>query len=196
MKLKAAVLGLALMAMSTGVASAAGYWVGVTGGGAFPTGDFSDEASTGFNFGGTGTYMVNEMFGVGGDVVYHMWSGSDDLNAELEMLFGPGSEVKFSAIQATAHGVWMPAMTGAVKPHVKVGAGIYNVKAKFESPSGDADDSESKLGFNAGGGLGWAAGGNMMVGVNAAYHIVPAEESNADFFTVGLNLLWGGSTGN
>src|SRR5262249_18429453 len=92
----------AVMASSAGAASSNNMMFGITGGAAVPTGDFSDAASTGFNFGGTGTLMLNQSWGVGADVAYHMWNGSDDLNAGTQALLGdPSAEWKFSAIQGT-----------------------------------------------------------------------------------------------
>jgi hypothetical protein len=40
----------------------------------------------------------------------------------------------------------------------------------------------------------FATQSNMMWGVNGAYHIIPAEEdlgSDANVFTLGLNVMWG-----
>src|SRR5688572_7319666 len=83
MRFKAALLSLALTAVAAGAVNAGPVWFGVMGGAAVPTGDFSDAASTGFDFGGTATWMVNDMWGVGADVAYHMWNGSDDYNEAL-----------------------------------------------------------------------------------------------------------------
>ena len=193
MKLKAAVLGAAIMLLAMGAASAGTFRFGPMGGGTFPTGDFSDVAATGWNGGATGTYSVNDQWGLGADVVYHAWSGSDDANAAAEFLYGPGSEVKFSAIQATAHAAWMMPVQGNVKPFAKFGVGLYNLGSKLTSPSGDSDDSQSKVGFNFGAGFNMLSSSNMSWGVSGAYHIVPAQDDfgvDVNMFTVSANLMW------
>jgi opacity protein-like surface antigen len=191
MRLKAALLAVALTAFAAGAASAGPFWFGVMGGAAVPTGDFSDAANTGFDFGGTGTWMVNEMWGVGADVAYHMWNGSDDLNSATQALLGdPSAEWKFSGVQATAHATLMIPSQAMVKPWIKAGLGLYNLGAKLETSSGDADDSESNFGFNAGAGLNWAATSNMAVGIGAAFHQIQTEGEATNLFTVNLNLLW------
>jgi opacity protein-like surface antigen len=139
---------------------------------------------------------VNDMWGVGADVAYHMWSGSDDFNAAAELAFGPGSEGKFNALQATAHALAMIPSGGMVKPWLKAGAGMYSLGGKIEGGSTEVDfDSESKFGFNAGAGLNWAASSNMNFGIGAAYHMIMSKdedtgEENTNLFTVNLNLLW------
>ena len=126
-------------------------------------------------------------------MVYHAWNGSDDLNAGAEVLFGPGSEFKFSAIQVSAHAAWMMPSQGNVKPFAKVGVGLYNLGSKLTSPSGDLDDSQSKVGFNVGAGLNMVSSTNMAWGLSGAYHIVPAKDdfgTDVNMFTVSANLMW------
>lgn len=194
MKFKAVVLSAALLMFGVGAANASSTWLGVTGGAGVPTGDYGDAAATGFQFGVTGTRMVNDQWGIGGDVCYHMWNGSDDLNAAAELAFGPGSEFKWSALQATAHVIVAIPTQGTMSPYLKGGMGIYNISSKLESPAGDADASESKFGFNVGAGMNFASSGNMRWGVGGQLHIVPAEEdlgSNINFMTLGVNVMWG-----
>jgi opacity protein-like surface antigen len=194
MKSKAVILVAALMLLGAGAASAGSSWLGFSGGTGFPTGDYGDAASTGWNVGATGTHMINDMWGIGGDLAYHSWGASDDLNTATEALFGPGSEINWSAFQATANATLNFQTQSSVMPYAKAGVGVYNVASKLSSPSGDDDASETKLGFNFGGGMNMTSSGNMRWGVNAAYHIIPAEDefgADLNFFTVGLNVLWG-----
>lgn len=197
MKFKAAVLGVALMAATVSAAHAGSNWIGFSGGAGIPTGDYGDAAATGWHLGATGTHMVNDTWGIGADLAYHAWGGSDDLNAAMEAAFGPGSEISWSAIQADVHGTMMFPTQSNVKPYAQVGLGLYNVSAKLSSPSGDDDTSKSKLGFNLGGGMNFSNTGNMRWGVGAGYHIIPAEDdlgSDVNFFSVGVNMLWGLNT--
>jgi opacity protein-like surface antigen len=193
MKVKAAVLGVALLVLGAGASNAGSNWIGVSGGAGVPTGDYGDAAATGWNLGVTGTHMVNDQWGFGGDLAYHAWGASDDLNAFAEASFGPGSEFSFSALQGCAHAVMaFPTQTN-FKPYAKAGVGVYSVSTKLSSPAGDDSQSESKLGFNFGGGMSFPTSSNMKWGVNAAYHIVPQDTpaSDVNFFSVGVNLLWG-----
>ena len=194
MKFKAMVLGVALSALSVGAANAGSNWIGLAGGAGIPTGDYGDAASPGWHFGVTGTHMMNDQWGIGGDLGYHAWSGSEDINDAMEAAFGPGSELTWNAIQANVHAVMMFPTQTNMKPYAKAGLGIYNVTAKLETPAGDDDTSESKLGFNFGGGMNFMSEGTRRWGIGAAYHIVPAEEdlgSDVNFFSLGINMMWG-----
>jgi opacity protein-like surface antigen len=194
MTCKNAILGVAMLAVLAGTANAATNTVGLTGGLGIPTGNYGDAASKGWHLGATGTHMVNSQWGFGGDVTYHAWSGSDNANAAAESLFGPGSEFKWTAIQATAHAVMAIPTTSNVKPYAKVGAGLYNVDLKLDSPLGNTSQSKSKFGFNVGGGMNVLTHSNMTWGLSGAYHMVQAKDdlgSDLNFFQVGVDVLWG-----
>jgi hypothetical protein len=192
---KAAILGVAMLAMVAGTANAGSNVFGVTGGLGIPTGDYGDAAGNGWHIGGTGTHMLNDTWGIGADVAYHAWGGSDDANAAAEVLAGPGSEFKWSAVQTTGHAVMAIPTQGNAKPYAKVGAGLYNMGLKLDSPSGNVSVSQSVFGFNVGGGVNFLTHSSMRWGVNGAYHIVQAKEdmgSDVNFFQVGVDVLWGG----
>jgi len=194
MKFRTAILGVAMLAALAASANAGSNTVGVTGGLGIPTGNYGDAASKGWHLGATGTHMVNDQWGFGGDVAYHAWSATDDVNAAAEALFGTGSEFKWSAIQATAHAIMAIPTQSNVKPYAKVGMGLYNVDLKLNSPSGDASQSKSKLGFNVGGGVNFPTKSNMTWGLSGAYHMVQAKDdlgSDVNFFQVGVDVLWG-----
>jgi outer membrane protein with beta-barrel domain len=191
MKIKAAILGVALIVMTAGAANAGSWWIGGHGGVGFPTGDYGNVASTGWNLGLTGTNMVNENWGFGGDLGYHSWGGSNDMNAVAETLYGPGSSWSWSAIQATGHATYAFSTTSNVKPFAHMGLGLYSISAKLDSPSGNATDSQSKLGFNLGGGVNFATHGNRTWGFDGTYHVIPADGTNVDTFSLGLHVLWG-----
>ena len=194
MKFKAAVLGVALTTMCVGAADAGSNWIGFSGGAGFPTGDYGDAAATGWHLGATGTHMMNDQWGIGGDLAYHAWGESDQLKAATEAAFGPGSKVSWSAIQADVHGTMMFPTRSDAKPYAQVGLGLYDVAAKLTSPSGNDDTSKSKLGFNIGGGMDFRGSGNMRWGLAGAYHIVPAKDdlgADVNFFSLGVNLMLG-----
>jgi opacity protein-like surface antigen len=196
MRCKAVFLGAALLLLGASAANAArtgstgSTWLGVSGGAGIPTGDYGDAAGTGWHLGVTGTRMLNDQFGIGGDAGYHAWGPSEDVEDAL----APGEEISWSAVQATAHGILMFPTRSNVKPYARFGLGLYNVGFDFESPSGDFDDSESKLGFNLGGGMNFLTSGNTRWGMAAALHFIPAEDdlgADVNFLTLGVNVLWG-----
>ena len=188
-------MAMAFMAVMASSAGAAGNssW-GVTGGAAVPTGDFSNAANTGYNFGGTGTVMLNQSWGVGADVAYHMWNGSSDLNTGTQLLLGdPSAEWKFSAIQGTGNLQYMIPAQGVVHPWLKGGLGLYDIKAKLDSDSGSSDSSENDFGWNLGGGFNYAVSPAYSLGLGGAYHAIQTSPSTTNLFTVNATLLFGGS---
>ncbi len=194
MTLKQATIGVALSMVLAGTANAATTWMGIQGGAGIPTGDYGDVATTGWHLGVTGTHWMNTTWGFGGDIAYHAWSASDDVNAAAEAAFGPGSEFHWSAMQATAHAKANLPMQSQTHPYATFGVGMYNITSKLSSPSGDADASKSKLGFNLGAGMTMPGTGTTRWGFDALYHVVPASDdfgSDLNFFTVGANVMWG-----
>ena len=194
MKSMSAVVGAAMLVLVAGTANAGSNWMGFNAGAGIPTGDYSNAANTGWNLGVTGTHMIDSQWGIGADVGYLAWGASNDMNNVAEAVFGPSSEFNWSAVQATAHGVMQFPTQGNVHPYAQVGAGLYSMDLKLNSPSGDVSTSKSKLGFNIGGGMNFPASNNMKWGVSAAYHIVPTGSdygSDVNFLSVGLNLMWG-----
>lgn len=197
--MKTAVLSIACLAFAAGMAKAETNWVGFSGGLAMPTGDFSDAASTGFNFGASGTWMFTPAVGVGVDLGYFMWNGSDELNDALTAIATAAEgtptdvEAKFSAIQAGGHLMYMFPSSGSIKPWLKGGLGIYNFKFKTESDNSsyEGDDSESNMGINVGGGINMGSSPNMSYGIGAAYHTIFTEDESTSLFTVNLNVMFG-----
>ena len=193
-----AALALLLLAPS---ARAQGFQIGPEFAVSVPTGDAGDVADLGFNPGLTATFMVTPSFGIGGDLAYHHWPGSDDLNAATDQLLSAlvgfpvtGSEWTWSSVQATLHMKFVAPTQGPVTPWLKGGFGVYNLKAKLEVLGESEDDSKSKFGFNGGGGIDFTTGSNMTFGIFGAYHYIPSEDdfgANFTAFTAGAHLLFG-----
>lgn len=97
MKFKSLVVAAVLTTLTVGAAHAGNNYLGVNAGAGIPSGDFGDAASNGWNLGATGTHMVNHQWGIGGDLGFYSWAGSDDANDAAELVFGPGSEFSWSA---------------------------------------------------------------------------------------------------
>ena len=93
MKSMSVLFSVAAIALCASVASAQSNWVGVTGGAGLPTGDYSNAAGTGWGLGATGTHMLDKQWGIGGDLGYHSWGGSDQANAAAiqNVIAGPPS---------------------------------------------------------------------------------------------------------
>jgi opacity protein-like surface antigen len=194
MKIKMLVLGMALSMVVAATANAGTTWLGLNGGMGMPTGDYGDAASNGWNVGVNASQSLNDMWGIGADLGFHRWGASDDLKAATILAFGPGSEINFSAIQATGNVQLNMPTQGMAKPYAKAGLGLYSVKSKLTSPSGDDDVTKSKFGYNFGAGMNFATHSNMQWGVGAAYHIIPTKNDfgfDSNFASVGLNLRWG-----
>ncbi len=199
MKLKAAVLGVALAALGAHAAHAGTNWIGVSGGPGFPTGDYADAVATGWHLGATGTHLFDDRWGIGGDLGYNAWGSSEQAKALAEASFGPGSNISWNAIQADVHGTFLLPTRGNLKPYAQAGVGFYAVSSNLSTPAGDDVNSKTKLGFNVGGGMDIARSGNARWGVSGAYHTISARDdfgADVSFFTLGVNLMWGFSAGD
>lgn len=165
-----------------------GTWTfGIQGGLSKPTGDYNNEAKSGWNFGGQADYWFNSMWGVGADAAYHANNASDDFNAALvaDPLFGTGTTAKFSVIQYGVHATYMIPMTGSqFAPYLQAGGAGYNIKEKIEGGLAPGDNSDNKFGFNVGAGVDYHATPTLNVGINGTYHDVPVNGSTFSWFGV------------
>ncbi len=196
MRTIASVFGAVVLVAGAGIANAGTNWIGLSGGPGFPTRDYSDAASPGWHLGAAGTHMIDKQWGVGADVGYHSWGGSTDANSAARVAFGPGSEYKWSAFQATAQGVMAFPTRSETKPYATAGLGVYDVTSKLETPSGDSHLSRSEFGLNFGGGVQIANRRDMRWGIAGTYHTIPASRdlgTDLNFFTLGVDVLWGPS---
>lgn len=193
---------LAVLAATPVFADKGDFWFGLNGGISGPQSDFGDIADTGFHGTLTTIYFLTPVFGIGADVGYHWWSANDSFNDDLKALdefLGAtppsGAEATFSGIQATAQATFMIPMEGKARPYLAGGLGIYSTKASVEDAEFLEDgESSSDFGFNLGGGVNWLVSPMYQVGIGAAYHSIQGDEEeggNIDFYTVGINLLWG-----
>jgi|SRR5262245_41250657 len=182
MKIRAAVLAVTLC-MFAGSAYAGTTWLGGTGGVGIPTGDYGNMASTGWHLGGTVIRQVNDSWGFGGDLAYHRWGGSDQVNVG-------GEEWNFSAVQATGQARYMLPSKSNVKPYLGAGIGLYSFGVK-ESTSGTST-SESDMGFNFGAGMNFMSKPGMTWGFDGAYHVINTSGNvDATGFNLGMHVLWG-----
>jgi outer membrane protein W len=188
MKSKMAILAVGLLVLGANTAGATGTSFGVDAGASLPSGDYSNAAKTGWHAGGTGTYMINSQWGIGGDVNYHRWGASDELNAALPT----GTTASWSAIQATPHVQFRIPTQTSIKPYAQVGVGVYNIRAKVSDSTSSTTTSDSKVGFNFGGGMDMVSGNSMSWGIDTGYHIVSMDNNTSvNNITFGLHMKWG-----
>ena len=188
MKFKAIVVAAFALLVASSAFAANMSQVGVNVGTSIPLGTLSDGAGIGFHVGGEYCYMLNEQFGLGGDLVYHKL-GSKDVTVGS---FTASS--KFSTLQYTVHGKYMFPATGDVKPYLKVGMGLYSSTAKFESNSsivGEGEATSTDFGLNFGGGADWKINDRMGWGLNGAYHYISSEGDAGTMITLSAGLRWG-----
>jgi opacity protein-like surface antigen len=187
--LLAAVFALALAAPPSHAAGMT--WIGAGGGLNMPMGDFGDVASLGFFGGVSGTHMLNDQFGVGGDIHFHSFGVDDEFEEGLAVLAGESVDVSLSALQFTAHGTWMFPMEGDFKPYARLGLGFYNVGSKVEGGTFDSDDSETNFGFNLGLGGMFKTSDTMAIGGEVLYHSIMTEDEASNLITIGAKIAFG-----
>lgn len=167
---------------------------GFTAGPNLPTGDFGDIASLGYFGGVTGTLMINDQFGVGGDVSYHSFGVNNDYEEALAVAAGESVDVSWSSIQITPHAKFFFSSSGDLRPYARLGLGIYSTKLKIEAASlGTEEDSSSDFGFDLGIGALKQAGEHMAYGAELLYHSISSDGESANFFTIGGVLQFGGN---
>jgi hypothetical protein len=134
---------------------------GVSGGVSFPTGDFADAVSTGY------------------DIAAHIGfkPALSPVGLRIEGMFnqfdlkGTGNDIKAKILAGTANLVVMSsAAPGAMRPYFIGGAGVYNVKLSSKSLNASSD-AETKFGLNGGAGLDLALSG-INVFAEARYHYI------------------------
>ncbi len=190
--LAAAAFALALAASPSHAAGSTSFGINV--GVNLPTGDFGDIASLGYFGGVTGTMMINDQFGIGGDINFHSFGVNNDYEEALAVLAGESVDVSWSAIQVTPHAKFLFSKGGDFIPYARVGLGIYNTKFKIETAtSGDSEESSSDFGYNLGIGGMKKLGDKMAMGVELLYHSISSEGESANLFTVGGVLNFGGN---
>jgi opacity protein-like surface antigen len=178
---------VAVLGASPARAATGDFWFGLTAGISNPTGDFTDIAEMGFHGVLTGTYMVTPVFGIGADIGYHGF-GVDDEVVPI------GGEASLNAIQATVHGTFRFQTTGKAVPYIQGGLGVYRYKEEVEGsldPFEDFEFTESNFGFYLGGGVNLAMSPAYEIGLGVGYHSISTEDFSTNFFTVGVNFMWG-----
>ncbi|MEH0154582.1 outer membrane beta-barrel protein [Limibacter armeniacum] len=168
---------LACISMSSNVFSQ--VLVGGNIGVAFPTGDLSDGASTGFNFGADGRYFLRDQVSVDAQIDYTPFAEESNVNTNL-----------FS-IRVGASYYTQPEYTSTLKnlrPYVNAAIGYYNIDVNIDNVPGvgDIDDSEGKIGLNFGGGILYPIKDKLDINGKINYHFV----DQGSFFLLNIGLLY------
>jgi opacity protein-like surface antigen len=194
MKLKTALLAAILVVVSAGAAPAANRtWFGPTAGFSLPMGDFGDVSNTGFHVGITGDYPLSGGFSVGGDIVWHRFTGKDSYEKGLSVLYSSPTDVSSDVWPITVHGKYaLPFGGERYKPFVKAGLGLYHVGTKVDAGSaGSSDASDNNFGLNLGGGATFGNSEKLVLGVEAALHIISSEGSSTNLLTLAGTAMFG-----
>jgi opacity protein-like surface antigen len=191
------VISAAPVAAQTGMTWAGSLYAGF----AKATEDGAPDGSIGFR--GNVMAMVHPVIGLGPEVGYHML-GSQKFTTADPNPSNPGGrldfDTDFKVLQATAQ-VMARGQRGTVHPFATGGMGLYSMKTnasveEFNSGgtslgTASADDTQSKFGFNLGGGLQYKPGTSSMgFGAEFRWHSIQTEGSSTDMLTVmaGVNF--------
>jgi opacity protein-like surface antigen len=132
---------------------------GVSGGVAFPTGDFADGVSTGYNVSAhIGFKPALSPIGLRIEGMYNQFDFKGSTDATFKILAGTANAVIMSS-----------AAPGSMRPYFIAGLGAYNAKRS------DLSGSDTKFGLNGGAGLDLALSG-INAFVEARYHYVLSKD--------------------
>jgi hypothetical protein len=146
-------------------------------GATLPIGDYGDVAETGFHIGLLGEYARPSWPAlVRGEITYHR-TGTQDFDGNTSVLsFVPNIVFPFGDPAATA------------RPYVIGGLGLHRVSIDIDVPGfGDASDSETRFGFNVGGGFTFNLSG-FETFVEARFHSVFTSGSSSNFIPLSFGF--------
>ena len=192
---RAVFLFLVVMAcVATG--ARASWLIGADGGIAFPAGTFNKVWSSGFSASLSASYLLSPRFAVGLTGSRNGFGTASDYQAFLDFL-DPGASETFTAWQFGAHGNWMIPVSDSSKfsPYVVLGVGLYNVKDKYESPTGTDELSQTAFGFRGGLGCDYWISPTFGLGLDTNYNdtftnVEDIGYGNTPYFTVAAGVRW------
>jgi len=160
--------------------------LGVGGGFTMPTGDYSDCCSSGFNVGGFVQWrQPDQVFGVRGEVLYNRNDMKDEWINDLG-----GDSGNTGILSFDVDGVLEVApRESSMGWYLLAGVGMYQVKTSVSVFGSSASDTQSELGFNAGGGLTFRMGGANLF-VEGRWHNVKVDNATYAFLPLTVGLRW------
>ena len=170
----ASVVALSLVAAPTARAQVG---VGVSAGLSMPSGDLGKAFKSGYSVNGLiGFSMPMSPIGLRGEVGYNSWDGKSSAGAD---------GVTGTSLSGTANVVLqVPGMIVA-KPYVIAGVGEHRVK--FDD--GTQNESETKMGWNVGGGLNFGLG-TLSTMVEARYVTVNTSGGSIHYVPVTFGIMF------
>lgn len=183
------VAGLGLFAVATPVAAQSSVErqirFGVMTGASMPMGDLGDAVNIGWHLGGFGEFRPeNFPVTLRGELGYHSF-GSDDFQAG-----GFTAEQEASMIPVVANAIFVLPSESTTRFHLMGGLGMYRFKFESSSniPGVAGSSSSTDFGINVGGGVSFPLGQAIDVLVEARFHSVFAEGSNANMIPLSVGL--------
>jgi opacity protein-like surface antigen len=174
-----AVLGTG-SAVAQGDNSGSGTSLGGFGGVSIPLGDYSDVTNTGWDAGLVFQYKLMSSaigFQIDGNYMENNFDASGGLPAGKDRWFFATGNVAFH---------FPVSAETTIRPYLIGGFGIYTVKAKFDD--GTSGESTTKFGLNLGAGFDLKLQGSVSVFVEARFHDVFVEGSNAKFVPINAGI--------
>ncbi len=162
--------------------------VGIQGGLTVPSGDLGDVTKTGWNLGGYVQYrQPDQVFGLRGEVQYR----NDFTDRFLVDEGGSvGTTGHYGMLSFGADGVLEVAPQGrGIGWYLLAGPAVYRVEPSITDQDITVSSSDTKLGFNAGGGLRFRMGGANLF-VESRYHAVSVGNTHFQFFPMSVGLSW------
>jgi opacity protein-like surface antigen len=138
-----------------------------------PTGDLGDAAGMGFHLQGTSSYRrAGWPVALRGELAYHRF-GEKDFSAPGG---NPNQTIDFTGKSSSIAGIvdvtYAFVTRNRMKPYVLGGPGFYNTRAELTRTGGTSETtSDTKVGFNLGGGINFAMGRRLAY-LEARYHHV------------------------
>lgn len=169
MRSRVILAAVAAVAICATGAEAATNWFSIHGGTSLPQGPWKDDVRSGFSGEVAINHMFDNAFGIGGRIAMNEWNASDEVNAAVEGLYGPGSTLSFNAWSYSVYGIASLPMGGPVSPYVRAGGSLVNPRLKLETPFGLADETNDEWGLLAGGGLNVQIRQGLNIGVDAVW---------------------------
>ena len=150
---------------------------GVSGGLSMPVGDLGDGVKSGFNAGAHLAFKPATFpFGVRVEGQFNRFAYEATSDANLQIISG------------TANAVFgVPAASSAFRPYVIGGIGVYNAKSSVETAVGDASNSDTNFGLNAGAGIEFGLSG-LATFVEARFNSIFSEGSKSNFIPITFGI--------
>ena len=191
LRLVALVVVLAVACAASRAHASGPMWFTPFGGVAMPVGNFSDRASTGFDFGVMAETKLDGPWSAGGELGWYQFGGNDDLEKQLSALYGASTNVTTRTIPLT---IW--AKLGfdakAFNPYAKFGFGGYFSRTRFEYLNRDVDNTDNVLGVILAGGFTRDMTSNVRWGGELDYHWIGTENKASQMLELRATLGFGG----